>query len=110
MRSRLLGFGWNDLLAIAAAGLTFTAVALSHGHPSGGRPPTEQALQAMAEELGVTTDQLRHAAEIVPPPARGVRPSAAQRDEARLALAEALNVPVERLDEVMHRHHPPPRD
>jgi hypothetical protein len=101
---------WIDLLVIAAAGLTFTAVALSHSHPAPEGPPTEQALQAMADELGVTADQLRHAAEVVPPPGRGVRPSPAERDRARLALAEVLNVPVERLDRVMQRHHPLPRD
>lgn len=64
----------------------------------------------MAQELGVTADQLHRAAEIVPPPARGDRPSPEQRDKARYALAAALNIPVERLDTVMRRHHPPPRD
>ncbi len=101
---------WIDLLVITAAGLTFTAVAISHGHSAPEAPPTEQAIQAMADELGVTADQLRHAAEIVPPPRPGMRPSAAEREHARLALAEVLNVPVERLDRVMRRHHPLPLD
>jgi len=70
---------------------------------------TEQAIQKMADELGVTADQLRRASEIVPPPARGVRPSPEQRDKARYAFAAVLNVPVERVDTVM-RHHRPPRD
>jgi hypothetical protein len=106
VRSPRLSLGWTDLLVTAAAGLTFTAVALSQGHHPPEGPPTEQAIEAMADELGVTPAQLRHAAEVVPPPARGLRPSAAERDEARLALAEVLNVPVERLDRVMRRHHP----
>ena len=61
---RLLGLGWTDLLVTAAAGLTFMAVAISHGHPAPEGPPSEQAIQAMADELGVTADQLRHAAEM----------------------------------------------
>lgn len=95
---------------IAACGLVITAALVSHGHrapPPG--PPTEQAIQKMADELGVTADQLRRAAEIVPPPARGMRPSPEQRDQARTTFAAVLNIPVSRLDTVM-RYHRPPRD
>jgi hypothetical protein len=111
VRKRFLGLNWVDLLVITACGLTFTAAILSHSHhapPPG--PPTDQAIQKMADELGVTADQLRRAAEIVPPPARGERPSPEKRDKARTMFAAALNIPVERLDTVMRLHHPPPRD
>lgn len=110
MRFRSFGITWIDLLVIAACGLTFTAALLSHPRPAPAGPPTDREIQALADELGVTADRLRHAAEVVPPPARGVRPSPLQRDEARLALASVLNVPVDRLDQVMRRHRPPPRD
>jgi hypothetical protein len=110
VRLRLLGLGWIDLLVITACGLTFTAAFISRNHPSPPDPPTEQAIQQMADELGVTADQLRRAAEIVPPPARGIRPSPEQRDKDRHTFAAVLNVPVERLDAVMRHHHPPPRD
>ncbi len=111
MRKSLLGLNWADLLVVTACGLTFTAAFLSHGHrapPPG--PPTEQAIQKMADELGVTADQLHRATEIVPPPARGMRPSPEQRDKARYTFAAVLNIPVERLDAVMQRHRAPPRD
>lgn len=99
-----------DFLVIAACGLAFTAVLVSHdrgGPPPG--PPPEQIIQQMAGKLGVTAVQLRRAIEIVPPPARGERPSPEQLDKARYAFAAALNIPAERLDTVMRRH-PPPRD
>jgi len=111
VRKSVFGLDRVDLLVIAACSLTFAATILSQGHrgpPPG--PPTEQAIQHMADELGVTADQLRRATEIVPPPIRGMRPSPEQRDRARMTFAAALNVPVERLDMVMRRHHPPPRD
>lgn len=110
MRLRLLSLGWIDLLVIAACGLTFAAAFISRSHPAPPGPPTEQAIQKMADELGVTADQLRRAAEIVPPPARGTRPSPEQRDKDRHRFAAVLNIPVERLDIAMRRHHPPPRD
>lgn len=108
MRKSIFGLTCVDLLVITACGLTFTAAVVSHIHhgpPPG--PPTEQAIQKMADELGVTADQLRRAAEIVPPPARGERPSPEQRDSARHTLAAVLNIPLDRLDTVMRRHHPP---
>ena len=109
MRLRRLHLTWIDLLVVAACSLTFAAVTLAHsGRPPAG--PTEEEIQAIAAELGVTADQFRHAAEVVPPPPRGMRPSPAGRDEARLALAGVLNVPVDRLDQVMRRHHPLPLD
>jgi len=110
VRKNFFGLNWIDFLVITACGLTFTAAFVSRGHhapPPG--PPTEQAIQKMADELGVTADQLRRAAEIVPPPARGERPSPEQRDKAPYAFASVLNIPVNRLDTVM-RHHRPPRD
>jgi hypothetical protein len=110
VRLRLFGLGWIDLLVIAACGLTFTATFISRSHPVPPGPPTKQAVQQMADELGVTADQFRRATEIVPPPPRGTRPSPDQRDKARYAFAAVLNIPVERVDTVMRRHHPPPRD
>jgi len=110
VRRSFSGLNWVDLLVITACGLIFTAAFLSHGHhapPPG--PPTAQAIQKMADELGVTADQLRRAAEIVPPPARGERPSPERRDTARHTFAAVLNIPVAKLDTVM-RHHHPPRD
>jgi hypothetical protein len=111
VRKSLLGLNWTDLLVITACGLTFTVAFMSHGHhapPPG--PPTEQAIQKMADELGVTADQLRRAAEIVPPPARGERPSPEQRDKTRTTFAAVLNIPVAKLDTVMRHHRPPQRD
>jgi len=111
MRKGLFGLNWVDLLVITACCLTFTVALVSHEHhglPPG--PPTEQAIQKMADELGVTADQLRRAAEIAPPPARGERPSPEQRDKVRYTFAAVLNIPVERLDTVMRHRHPPPRD
>ena len=111
MRKRLFGLSWVDLLVVTACGLTFTAAFMSQGHhtpPPG--PPTEQAIQKMADELGVTADQLRRATEIVPPPARGERPSPEERDTARHTFAAVLTIPVDKLDTVMRHHRPPPRD
>ena len=111
MRKNFFGLGWVDVLVIAACGLTFTAAVVSHirrAPPPG--PPTEQTIRKMADELGVSTDQLRRAVEIVPPPARGERPSAEQRDRARYTFAAVLHIPVEQLDAVMRRHHHGPRD
>ena len=82
---------WIDLLVVTAAGLTFTAVALSHSHSTPESPPSEQAIQAMADELGVTADQLRHAAEVVPPPGPGMRPSAAEREHGALERGAAFS-------------------
>ena len=110
MRKNFFGLNWVDLLVITACGLTFAATFISRSHPAPPGPPTERAIQRMADELGVTADQLRRAAEIVPPPARGERPSPEQRDKARYTFAAVLNVPVERVDTVMRHHHPPPRD
>lgn len=107
MRARFLGLNWVDLLVIAASGLTFAATFLSQGHHVPPGPPTAQAIQQMADELGVTADQLRQAAELVPPPPRGTRPSPERRDEDRRALASILNVSVDRLETVMQRHRPP---
>jgi hypothetical protein len=108
VRKRVFGLNWTDLLVITACGMTFTAAIVSqvhHAPPPG--PPTELAIQQMAEELGVTPEQLRRAAEVVPPPARGMRPSPEQRDTARRALASILNVSLDRLDTVMGPHRPP---
>lgn len=110
MRRTVFGLDWVDLLAITACGLTFAAAIASHGRHRPPGPPTEQAIAKMAEELGVTADQLRRAAEIVPPPARGERLLPEQRDRARSTFAAVLSIPVERLDAVMRRHHPRPRD
>lgn len=111
MQKRVFGLGWIDLLVIAACGLTFAAAIVSHSrHSPPAGPPTEQAIQEMADELGVTVDQLRRATEIAPPPSRGERPSPEQRDKARTMFAAVLNIPVEQLDMVMRRHRPPPRD
>jgi hypothetical protein len=103
-------FGLNrlDLVVVAACGVIFTAAIASlgrHGPPSG--PPTEHTIRKLAGELGVTADQLRRAAEIVPPPARGEHLSPEQRDRARHRLAAVLNIPVERLDTVMRRRTQP---
>lgn len=111
MRKSVFSLNWVDLLVITTCGLTFTAACISQGHhapPPG--PPTEQAIQKMAGELGVTPDQFRRAVEIVPPPTRGERPSPEQRDKARTTFAAVLNMPVEKLDAVMRHHHPPQRD
>lgn len=111
MRPRRFGLTWIDLLVIASCSLAFAAVLFPHPRRPPAGPPSQQELQSVANELGVTADQLRHAAEVVPPPARGARLSPLQRDEQRVALAEVLNVPVDRLDQVFRRHHPaPPRD
>ncbi len=107
---RVFGLGWIDLLVIAACGLTFTAAIVSHHRAEPPGPPTERAIQQLADELGVTADQLRRATEIVPPPPRGERPSPEQRDKARTMFAAALNIPVAQLDTVMRRHHVRPRD
>lgn len=109
MRQNLFGLDRIDLLVIAVCGLTFVTAIAPHGHAPPG-PPTAQAIEKMAEELGVTADQLRHATEIVPPPARGEHFSPERRDKARQTFAAVLNVPVERVDMVMRRHHPPPHD
>jgi hypothetical protein len=111
VRKGIFGLSWIDLLVVAACSLTFTAAIASHGrHVPPPGPPTEQAIQKMADELGVTADQFRRASEIVPPPARGERPAPEQRDRARHRFAALLNIPLERLDTVMRRHHPHPGD
>ncbi len=104
-RARL---SWIDLLVVAATSLTFTAAVYSQQHRPPG-PPTEEAVQAIADELGITADDFRRAATQVPPLPRGVHPSDAERAEHHRALAAALSIPVSRLNAVMQKYGPPPR-
>ena len=97
--------GWIDLLVVAATSLTFAAAVYSQQHRPPG-PPTEEAVQAIATELGITADDFRRAADRVPPLPRGVRPSDAERAEHHRALATALSVPVSRLNAVMEKYRP----
>jgi hypothetical protein len=108
--SRRVRTVWIDVLVVSACSLVFATTLFSQPRRPPAGPPTAREIQALADDLGVTSDLLRHAAEVVPPPARGMRPSPLQRDEAKLALASVLNVPVSRLDDVMRRHRSPPRD
>jgi len=108
MQRRSLRLSWIDFLVVAATSLTFAAAVYSQERRVPG-PPTEEAVQAIATELGVTADDFRRAVVQVPPPPRGVRPSDAERAEHHRALAAALSVPVSRLNAVMEKYGPPPR-
>jgi hypothetical protein len=108
MRRRSLGLSWIDFLVVAATSLTFAATVFSQQHRAPG-PPSEQTIQAMAAELGITADQFHRAIVEVPPPIRGFRESGEQRTEHHRLLASLLNVPVDRLDVVMHKYGPPQR-
>jgi len=107
MPTRPRRLGWIDLLVVAATSLTFAAIVSQQHRPPG--PPTEEAVQAIATELGVTTDDFRRAVSQVPPPPRGVRPSDAERAERHRAFAAALSVPLSKLNAVMAKYPPPPR-
>jgi hypothetical protein len=100
--------GWVDMLVIAAASIAFAAVVFSQGHsrtlPA---PPTEEAIQALANELGVSSDELRRATEKVPPLPAGVRPTIEQRTAHHRALAAALALPPARVDAAFERFGPP---
>jgi hypothetical protein len=104
---RPLRLVWIDVLVVAATSLTFCAIALSQQQrPHQGPPP--ETIQAMADDLGVTADQLDRAAKKALPPLRphdGV-PSEADRLEHRRQMAESLNVSVSRLDSVMEKYRP----
>jgi hypothetical protein len=101
--------GWIDLLVVAATSLTFATVVYSQQQHRPPGPPTEEAVQAIATELGVTAADFRRAVAQVPPPPRGVRPSDAERAERHRAFAAALSVPVSKLNAVMEKYPPPPR-
>jgi hypothetical protein len=100
------GINWIDLLVIVAASLVFGATVLSRQQAEPA-PPPERTVAAIASELGVTVDTLRHVAEQIPPPRRHLRPTEAQLTSHRHQLAEALNVPAERFDEVIRKYLPP---
>jgi len=104
---RPLRLVWIDCLVVAATSLTFGAIALSQ-QPRLPGPPTERTIQAIADELGVTADEIHRATSMVPPPPRGVRLSESERLEVHRQIASLLNVPIERLDKVMQKYGPPP--
>jgi hypothetical protein len=108
MPRRSLRLSWIDLLVVAATSVTFAAVFYSKDHHHAPMRPTEAAIQAMADELGVTADEFHRAAEQVPPLPHGIRPSQEQRAEHRRAFAAALSVPPDRLDAVLRKYGPPP--
>jgi hypothetical protein len=101
--------GWIDLLVVTATSLTFAATVYSQQQHRPPGPPTEEAVQAIATELGVTAEDLRRAAGQVPPPPRGVRLTALERAEHHRALAAALSIPVSRLNAAMEKYGPPPQ-
>lgn len=77
-------------------------VTLPAGNPEDhGRP-----VDAIAKELGVTPEQFRAAFKQVHPAARGEQPTEEQRIANRTALAAALGVTPEKLDEVMDKYRP----
>jgi hypothetical protein len=108
---RPLRLVWIDVLVVAATSLTFGAIALSQQQrPHKGPPP--ETIQAMADELGVTADQLDRAAKKALPPLQrpdGALSSETDRLEHRRHLAEILNVSVSRLDSVMEKYRPAKR-
>jgi hypothetical protein len=99
---------WIDLLVVVATSITFAAAVYSQQNHVPPGPSTPEAIQAIAQELGVTADDFRRAAALVPPPPAGVRQSEEERAEHRRALAAALAIPAARLDAVFRRHAPPP--
>ena len=100
------GINWIDLLVIVAASLVFGATVLSRQQAEPA-PPPERTVAAIASELGVPADTLRHVTEQLPPPRRHLRPTEAQLSNHRHQMAEALNVSADRLDEVIRKHLPP---
>jgi hypothetical protein len=100
--------GWIDLLVVVATSLTFAAAVYSQQHRPPG-PPTEEAVRAIATELGVTPDDFRRAAGEIPPPPRGMHLTDIERAEHHRAWAAALRVPVSRLNAAMEKYGPPPR-
>lgn len=95
---RGLGYGWTDVLMIAACSLAFVAiVGPSRLEPKG--PP----IALIAHDLGTTPKHLQEVAEkIVPRHPAGPPPTEAQKKE----LAAALDVSVEQLDLVMEKYRP----
>ncbi|MBS0518454.1 MAG: hypothetical protein JSR90_07155 [Proteobacteria bacterium] len=98
--------GWIDSLVVVAVSLTFAAVVYAHNHRLPGAPP-ERTVEAMAAELGVTAQELRHATEQVPPPRLRHPPSESQRAEHSRILANTLSVPPARLEAVFEKYLPP---
>lgn len=106
---RRFRLGWIDFLVVSAASLAFVAAVVSHGHPHVPlAPPSDEVIQAMAAELGVTADELRHAAEKVPPFPAGTHPTEEQRAAHHRAFAAALALPTSTVDAVFERHAGPP--
>jgi hypothetical protein len=95
---RGLGYGWTDVLVIAACSLAFVAVVGPNRlEPKG--PP----IALIAHDLGTTPEHLREVTEkIVPRRPSGPPPTEAQKKE----LAAALDVSVEQLDTVMAKYRP----
>jgi hypothetical protein len=106
MPRRPVRLGWTDFLVVTAATLTFTVAVLSQHQHRLSAPPSEETIQAMATELGVTTYEFHRAIEEVPPPPPGTRGTEAGRAEHCQLLAAALAVPPARLNAVLEKYRP----
>jgi hypothetical protein len=76
---------------------------------AGGQPPDGdhgRPMAKMAQELGVSADQLRAAFSKTTHPAPGQRPTPEQRKANRKILSDALHVAPEKLDKVMDKYRP----
>lgn len=94
---RGVGYGWMDVLVVAACSLTFAAViGVVRGDP--GRPPIE----LIAHDLGTTPEAFQQAAD----PVFRHRPPGPPSDEQKQQIASALDVSVERLESVMEKYRP----
>ena len=78
------------------SGMAANSIPDDHGRP----------VALVAADLGVTPEQFRAAFKKVRPAPRGERPTEAQRQANRIALAGALDVSPEKLDSVMDKYRP----
>ena len=109
MPRRALRPGWIDLLVVAATSIAFAAAVYSQGHSrTFTELPSDAAIQALADELGVTADELRQAARKAPPPPPGIDLTDEQRAAHSRALAAALALPPAKVDAVFARHRSRP--
>lgn len=66
----------------------------------------QQRLDAMAKELGVTSEVMRKAMDQTIPPIPGKHPSESERKQNHETLAKELNIDIARIEEVMHKYRP----
>jgi len=78
------------------------------GPPDGERRRPEPPFEKIASDLGVSVDAVKEAMKTFTRPEPGQRPNKEQRDANAKKLADALNLPIEKVTEVLEKNRPSP--